>query len=87
MSLDVLLEPVPEKQAEPCKVMRLVESLAEPYRTALFGLVNTQVADGGLSVDALAQRIRAAGLGSIGTTTLNKHRRAVCTCERVLNVR
>lgn len=79
MSLDVLLEPIPAKTSSVCKIIRIVESLDEPYSSALLNLVETHTADGGLSIDDVAERMRKAGL-AVGTTTLSKHRKGLCSC-------
>lgn len=81
MDLNVLLEPVAQDRAPgPCKVARIVASLEEPYRSALDRLVSTKYQDGGLADEALAARMKAAGVPA-GATVINRHRRGQCTCE------
>ena len=80
MSLDVLLEPIPDRnQKEPCKVGRILAGLAEPYKSALEGLLATSYENGGLGSDALTERINKAGF-EVGATVVHRHRRGKCTC-------
>lgn len=82
MSLEALLAPIPDRNAKhPCKVGRIVEELAEPYKSALVNLIVTRYADGGLSDEALEARLKDAGL-EVGTTIINRHRRGSCTCPK-----
>jgi hypothetical protein len=82
MGLELLLEPaagtIPGK---PCKVARTLTGLAEPYRSALENLLATPYRLGGLTDEALALKLRQAGI-PVGATLLNRHRRGLCTCER-----
>lgn len=81
MSLDVLLEPIPDRnKKEPCKIGRILADLQEPYKGALTTLLATSYADGGLADEAVAARMKAAGL-PVGSKTVYKHRRQQCTCE------
>lgn len=82
MNLEALLEPVEPKQKPLCKVGRILDQLEDPYKSALFGLIETKVADGGLSDDALAARMKTAGL-EIGAKSLWTHRRRLCACQQV----
>jgi len=80
MSLDVLLEPIPAKEVEPCKVGRMLADLDDPYKSALANLLNLSYANGGMSDEALAERINKAGL-KVGASVINRHRRGKCHCE------
>lgn len=80
MNLDALLEPVPDRNAKAlCKVGAIVEGLEDPYKTALKNLLGTLYDDGGLSDEAVAERMTKAGL-TIGSKTVYRHRRKGCTC-------
>ncbi len=79
MNLDALLEPLPARNQEACKVGRILADLQDPYKTALINLLDTLYADGGLADEALAARMNAAGL-PVGAKTVYKHRRKQCTC-------
>lgn len=85
MDLDVLLEPVPDRGSEPCKVGRILASLEDPYRTALWGLLSTQIEDGGLSAEQLQVRMTKAGV-PVGASAIRRHRAKRCTCESVVFV-
>lgn len=79
MNLDALLQPIPEKQPEPCAIGRIVRDLTDPHRTALIDLVkNQQVTAQGLT-DILAQ----AGF-STSANTIRTHRRYECKCTEEL---
>lgn len=80
MNLDALLEPLPERNPKYlCKVGSIVESLQDPYKSALRDLLNNLYENGGLSDEAVADRMTAAGL-KIGSRTVYRHRRKACTC-------
>lgn len=79
MNLDALLEPIETKPKQLCKVGRILDQLENPYKTALFGLIETKVADGGLSDDALAARMKTAGI-AVGAKSIWTHRRRLCAC-------
>jgi hypothetical protein len=81
MSLDILLEPVPERlPIQPlCKVGKFQTDLAEPYKSALAALLTTSFNDGGLTDETLTERLNKAGL-SVGATVVNRHRRSKCCC-------
>jgi hypothetical protein len=80
MNLDALLEP-DESKSSPCKLETLIESLEDPYKSALVALVEIQPADGGLSANQLTAKIKKAGL-SISSATIHRHRAKICPCER-----
>jgi len=81
MNLDVLLEPIPSRNApQPCLVARILNDLQEPYRGALERLLNTTYRDGGLSDEQLALKMRDAGLEA-GQTAIHKHRKGKCICK------
>jgi hypothetical protein len=82
MSLDILLEPVIDRSHEklPCKVGRILASLDDPYKTALVTLLGTAYSHGGLSDEALTERIKLAGF-PVGASVVNRHRRNKCACE------
>jgi hypothetical protein len=84
MDLDVLLAPVPEKgYAGPCKVGRIVDSLEDPYRSALITLLNSDVPDGGMSAEQLQTRMAQAGL-KVGASAIRRHRARGCSCESLV---
>jgi hypothetical protein len=64
----------------PCKVIKVVEALAEPYRSAAEQLANTTFANGGLSEDQAAAKFLEAGI-KIGRTSIGRHRNGWCTCR------
>ena len=80
MSLEALLEPVPERVKEKCKVGRIVDDLAEPYKSALALKLDLSYANGGLADEELARLLKAAEL-PVGATIINRHRRGRCTCQ------
>lgn len=82
MNLDILLEPIPEPKPTLCKLGKVLEQLEDPYKTALQNLVNLQYADGGMSDEALTERLHQAEL-PMGSTIVNRHRRLVCSCYKV----
>ncbi len=82
MSLDILLDPVPERNmTRPCKVTRIIESLEEPYKSALIELVDRSFEDGGLTAEELEHRMKIAEL-EVGSTVIRKHRKQQCSCEK-----
>jgi hypothetical protein len=81
MSLDALLEPIPDRQARPCKLGILLTTLEEPYKSALENLVTLKHADGGLSDQALVGRLRQAGI-PMSVSTAHYHRRGICSCVK-----
>jgi hypothetical protein len=83
MSLDLLLEPIPVRDNQPCKVGRYLVALEDPYKTALLNLLNIPVADGGMSSEHVAQRMSQAGL-PVGSTAVRRHREKRCPCESVV---
>lgn len=76
--LDVLLEPVQRPQSKPCKLGVIIESLDEPYKTALNGLLESDVSD-----QLVAGRCREAGLDA-SYSIVYRHRRKQCRCESVV---
>lgn len=80
MNLDALLEPVPDRNSPKlCKVGLYLADLNDPYLTALKTLLGTLVVDGGMSDEAVAERMTKAGL-PVGSKTVYRHRRKGCTC-------
>lgn len=81
MSLDVLLEPVVQKDVNRrCKVGAFYDSLEEKYQTALYGLLFTKPEDGGISTLDLKARLKVAGV-EVGDTVLHNHRNGKCVCR------
>lgn len=80
MSLDALLEPMPERNmTRPCKIGQFHLGLEEPYKTALTNLLETSYQDGGMSDEHVTSRLSQAGL-KVGATLVNRHRRRLCSC-------
>lgn len=80
MNLEALLEPIPDRnQKEPCKVGRILNDLEGVYKTALSDLLEKPYSAGGLSDEALTDRLNRAGF-SVGSTVVRRHRRKGCTC-------
>lgn len=81
MNLDALLEPVPEqvKTKEPCKMGKTVEGLEDVYKTALIDLLAKPHSEGGLTDEAIADRLKRAGL-PVSATVINRHRKGRCVC-------
>lgn len=80
MSLDALLEPIPDKpENRPCKVGVWAATLEEPYLSALTKLLATPFASGGLSDEALTARLNQAGF-TIGHSAVRRHRKGACHC-------
>lgn len=81
MNLDALLAPLPDRNISlPCKVGRILESLEDPYKTALLSLLAQDVDQGGLSSEQLQVRMKEAGLEA-GATAIRRHRRKQCGCN------
>lgn len=81
MNLDALLAPLPDRNISlPCKVGRILESLEDPYKTALLSLLAQDVDQGGLSSEQLQVRLKEAGL-EVGATAIRRHRRKQCGCH------
>lgn len=80
MSLDVLLEPVPDRTVvRSCKVGKFHADLPDKYHEALHNLIVVPYAEGGLSDEELTQRLRQAGC-DVGMTVVRKHRKQICAC-------
>lgn len=79
MSLDVLLEPIPEPEKKLCKVGNILAGLEEPYRSALQGLISRPYSDGGYTDEVLQRRMTEAGI-TVGVSVINRHRRGICLC-------
>jgi len=75
-NLDALLSEdlIHSSGSKPCLIGRAVDSLSEPYKSALVALIK---GDG--SADEVAARMRSAGLRSSGTT-IRRHRNNHCLC-------
>lgn len=80
MGLEALLE---ERTEEPdyCKVGRIVQSLEEPYRSALVKLLATPYINGGESDTAIVDRLRKAEIPA-SAPSINRHRRGICSCPK-----
>ena len=83
MNLDALLEPVGPREPRLCRVGLLIQTLEEPYKSALVKLVEVKHADGGLSDQSLVGRLREAGL-PMSVSTVHYHRRGLCSCVKGL---
>lgn len=83
MSLEALLEPLPDRGSKPCKLASIIASLEDPYKSALERLVETPWKEGGLSDTQLRERLLKAGL-SLGVTVIHYHRRGICSCKGVV---
>lgn len=82
MSLDVLLEPIPERSTNKrCKVGRFADGLPEKYQKALVESVALLAEFGGLTDQELTERLNKAGL-SVGATVVHLHRRGKCACSK-----
>lgn len=68
----------------PCRVTVLAEGLQEPYLSAFLQLMNVPFVNGGVSPTVASAKAARAGL-RIGETTIVRHRRALCGCERQVN--
>lgn len=79
MSLDKLLEPMPEPEPKLCKVGQIVAELEEPYKGALLALLNQPHSAGGFTDEVLQRRMTEAGLIA-GASVINRHRRGICLC-------
>lgn len=81
MNLDALLEPIPEqvKRKEPCKVGRIINDLEAVYKTALIEMLERSYPDGGMTDEAIADRLKRAGL-PVSPTVINRHRKGRCNC-------
>ena len=84
MLLEALLSaemPKSRVDGTPCKVGRVADTLDEPYKTAYLRIVNTQLTDGGLSALDASIKLASAGI-KIADTTLGRHRRGGCGCQK-----
>jgi hypothetical protein len=81
MSLDVLLEPLPErvKAKEPCKVGRIIQNLEPIYKLPVLDMLEKPCVDGGMSDEQIQDRFKRAGL-PVSATVINRHRRGKCCC-------
>ncbi len=80
MSLDILLEPVPDRAVvRLCKVGKFHTDLPEQYQKALHDLLTISYEDGGLTHEELTDRLRKAGC-DVGATVVRKHRKLQCAC-------
>ncbi len=80
MNLDKLLEPV-EHEARPCKILRIIMGLEDPYRSAVVQMLNMRFNDGGLSDEGLAKKMKSAGL-RVSWQVIYRHRVKLCCCYR-----
>ena len=83
MNLDALLQPV-KRITKPCKMGVILNTLEEPYRKAVLVMTNTNYEDGGPTAEELTEKLRVAGF-EIGATTISRHRRKSCLCDRGLH--
>jgi len=79
MNLDALLAPEPEPEKKLCRVGQILESLQEPYHSALLAQINRPRMDGGFTDEVLQRRMTEAGLVA-GVSVINRHRRGMCLC-------
>lgn len=84
MNLDALLEPVPGRYTQPCKVGRIVAKLEDPYKTALITMLASAYVDGGFSDTMIRTRLTSAGF-QVSTPVIWRHRNNQCSCESVVN--
>lgn len=84
MNLEALLEPIQPKHVRTCKVQRTIESLEEPYKTALKNLCEVGADDGGASPNQASAKIREAGL-EISQHSIWRHRIGSCPCRSLNN--
>lgn len=81
MSLEILLEPIPDRASvvRLCKVGKFHIDLPEQYQVALQQLITLSYQDGGLTDEELTDRLRKAGC-DVGSTVVRKHRKQQCAC-------
>ena len=84
MNLDALLKPIEPNAGTPCKIKRIMDTLEDPYKTALKNIVEKSVDDGGLSPNQAGARIREAGI-EISSHSIYRHRIGSCACRGVNN--
>jgi hypothetical protein len=83
--LDALLDDsIGESVKSPCRVTIIAEGLQEPNLEAYLQLMNKTHADGGVSPVVASAKAARAGL-RISETTIGRHRRGLCGCEREVN--
>jgi hypothetical protein len=80
MNLESLLEPV-EHEATPCKILKIIMELEDPYRSAVVQMLNTRFMDGGLSDEKLSMKMKKAGL-RVSWQVIYRHRSKICCCYR-----
>lgn len=68
----------------PCRVTIIAEGLQEPYLGAFIALMTTTYAEGGVAPAVASAKAARAGL-SVGESTISRHRRGLCGCERQVN--
>lgn len=78
MNLDALLEPA-ENQIQPCKLGRVIQSLPEPYKSALINLLDITYANGGESDASIRTRLFKAG-HPVSQPVIYRHRNNQCSC-------
>jgi hypothetical protein len=80
--LDALLDDSSESTVKaPCRVTVIAEGLEDPYLGAFLRLMNLTYDDGGVAPAVASARAARAGL-RIGESTISRHRRGLCGCER-----
>lgn len=75
MNLDLILEAQPPGLKK-CKIIQLIDSLDDPYRSKLYELLTSE-----MSSRQLAALMTKAGL-SVSKTAAGDHRREVCSCQK-----
>ena len=84
MNLEALLKPIEPKPNKTCIVWRTIESLEDPYKTALKEITERSTDDGGLSPSQASARIQEAGI-TISQHSIWRHRSGTCPCRSLRN--
>jgi hypothetical protein len=84
MNLEALLKPIEPKPNKTCIVWRTMESLDEPYKSALKEIAERSAEDGGLSPHQASARIQEAGI-TISQHSIWRHRIRTCPCRSMTN--
>jgi hypothetical protein len=67
--------------SEKCIVGRTADSLDKPYREAFLRIVDVNFTEGGLPSGVASKKLATAGI-KIGETTIHRHRRGLCLCQK-----
>lgn len=79
-NLAALLAPAgATQQGTPCVIARVINDLPDELREQVKEMVDTPLADGGLTAEQIAARFRNAGLPG-RSTSISRHRRNLCGC-------